>query len=79
MKLHKIRTVIQVGNKLFSTPSSAAAALSGQCAWKLSKPKARDFSLRRSEWDSEAYFAARNRIEKRAYARFLKVCKVLIK
>lgn len=75
---HKIRTVVQLNGKTYTSPANAAFALAQYTAQTLAQPKYLDANPRIS-WDVDTYWKNYNRIEKRAYNRFLKVCKALLK
>lgn len=75
---HSIKTVIQVNEKRFSTAEPAARMLAEEVADDLARPRYLD-SDPRCNWDVDAFWKCRDRIEKRAYGRFLKVCTHLLK
>ena len=78
-----IKKVIQVEGKRFSRPESAAEALAAALANDLAGPGWPDFednddqAAFDAKWD--AYEIKSDRIEARAYPRYLKVCKHILK
>jgi len=83
-----IKKVIQVNGKRFSRPESAAKALAGALSidlagdgWhiKFDNSVADDIDQIRFDKEWDEYDAKCERIEERAYPRYLKVCKHLLK
>ena len=87
-RIHKIQTVVECNGKRYSRPENAAKALATATAnalagdgWHIdfdeSLPEAAQQAKFEKEWDE--YEEKCERIEARAYPRFLKVCKEILK
>ena len=72
--------VVQVNGKRFSRPESAAKALSVALADDLAGDRWPEDDCSQSEFDAfiDAREVKSERIEKRAYPRYLKVCKRIL-
>ena len=75
-----IKTVIQVEEKRFSNPIRAAKALAAGLANDLAGPEWPEDDCSQTEFDAfiDAREVKTDRIEERAYPRYLKVCKRIL-
>ena len=75
-----IKTVIQVEEKRFSRPETAAKALAAGLANDLAGPEWPEDDCSQTEFDAfiDAREVKTDRIEERAYPRYLKVCKRIL-